>query len=70
MANGDNRYRSRKFLLATAAFVFVSLMAGWGEYALAEDAKDVALLIGAWGTPVAVILGMYSHFNVKEENGS
>jgi hypothetical protein len=67
MGNGDSKFRSRKFLLATAAFIWVSLMAGWGEWKMAEDAKDVALLIGAWGTPVAVILGLYQHFNVKAD---
>jgi len=66
MGNGDNRYRSRKFILACAAFVVVTVMAVWGEYKLAKDAKDVALIIGAWGTPTAVVLGLYQHFNVKD----
>jgi hypothetical protein len=68
MGNGDNRYRSRKFLLAVAAFVCVTAMAFYGEYRFAKTAADTALIIGSWGTPVAVILGLYSHYNVKEED--
>jgi hypothetical protein len=67
MANGDSRFRSRKFLLASAAFVCVTAMAFYGEYKLAKTAGDVALIIGSWGTPTAVILGLYQHFNVKQE---
>lgn len=62
----DDRYRSRKFIVAAASFVVVSLFAGFGILKLAADAKDVALLIGAWGTVDSVILGLYSLANVKD----
>jgi hypothetical protein len=67
MSNGDDRYRSRKFLLAVASFVVVTTFAGFGLIHLAADAGDVALVLGAWAGSDATILGMYSHWNVKEK---
>lgn len=69
MQTDESRYRSRKFLLAVAAFVVVTAMAIYGELRLAKTAADTAYIIGAWGTPVTFILGLYQHFNVKEEIG-
>lgn len=62
----DNRYRSRKFIFAAASFLVVSALACFGAIKLAVDAKDIALLIGAWGTVDATILGLYSYANVKD----
>ena len=63
----DSRYRSRKFLLATASFVAVSVMAFYGIFALATDASGVALVIGAWGTVDGAILGLYNFANLKQQ---
>ena len=59
----DDKFRSRKFIIASASFLVVTAFAGWGVLKLAADAKDVALLIGAWGTSDATILGLYSWAN-------
>jgi len=69
MANGDERYRSRKWRLARASFVVVTVFAAFALLKLAEDAGDAALIIGAWAASNGTILGLYSHFNVKEKKG-
>lgn len=63
----DKRYRSRKFLFAAASFLAVTAFAAFGVLKLAADAKDIALLIGSWGTVDATILGLYSVANVKDK---
>lgn len=59
----DDKYGSRKFIFAVASFLAVTAFAGWGVLKLAADAKDIALLIGAWGTVDTVILGLYNYAN-------
>lgn len=64
MSNGtDNRFRSRKFIIAATELLAVSAMAGWGCH-LAEVAKDVALVIGAWGVVAGAIAKLYNDANL------
>jgi len=69
MANGDSKYRSRKFLIAAASFVVVTIFAGFGLWSLAKDGGDVALIIGSWAASDTTILGLYNYANVKEGGG-
>jgi hypothetical protein len=67
MSNGtDNKYRSRKWIIAVASFVVVTLFAGFGILVLAKDAGDVALIIGAWAASDMTILGIYNVTNVMQ----
>ena len=65
MANGDSKFRSRKFILAVFSFAAVSTFAAFGTFELAKDAGDIALIIGSWGTSNATILGLYNYANWK-----
>ena len=69
MANGESKFRSRKFLLAVASFVVVTIFAGFGLCTLASDAGDVALILGAWAGSDTTILGLYNHYDVKDKRG-
>lgn len=69
MANGDSKFRSRKFLIATASFVVVTVFAAFSLVFLCEDAGDAALVMGTWAGSDSAILGLYSHFNVKMAGG-
>lgn len=69
MANGDEKYRSRKWRLAKASLIIVTVFVGYALAALAEDAGDAALILGVWTGSDGAILGLYSHFNVKEKGG-
>lgn len=61
----DSRFSSRKFIIACASFVAVTLFAGFGLAALAKDAGDVALIIAAWAGSDTAILGLYNNANIK-----
>ena len=64
-------YGSRKFILAVASFIVVTLFGGWGVFTIAETAQDIVIIIGAWGVADTSIFGFYNHANVKEKtNGS
>lgn len=69
----DDKFRSRKFLIAAASFVVVTIFAAFGLLKLAKDAGDVALIIGSWAGSDTAILGLYNHANnvaAKVSNGS
>jgi len=65
VANGDNKYRSRKWILATASLVVVTSFAVFGLLRLAKDAGDFALIVGAWAGSDTTILGLYNYANLK-----
>ena len=65
MANGDSKYRSRKWLIATISLSIVTIFAGFGMFELASDAGDVALIIGAWAGSNTTIIGLYNYANIK-----
>ena len=65
----NSKKRSRKWVLAVASFMVVSLFAGFGIWELAKDAGDVALIIGAWAASDTTILGLYNYANVVEKRG-
>lgn len=65
MANGDSKYRSRKWILATVSLGLVTVFAGFSLFHLAKDAGDAALVLGAWAGSDTTILGLYAHYNVK-----
>ena len=66
MSNGtDSKYRSRKFMLATATLVIVAVLGGHGEFVLAKDAGDTALVLGAMGGIFSVILKLYNDANLQ-----
>lgn len=69
MANGDEKYRSRKWRLAKASLATVTLFAGYALVFLAADGGDAALVLGAWAGSDTTILGLYAHYNVKEKAG-
>ena len=71
MSNGtDSKYRSRKWIIAVASFVVVTLFAGFGIWVLAKDAGDAALIIAAWAGSDMTILGIYNTTNiVQKKNG-
>lgn len=66
MAENNGKYRSRKWIIAVASLVTVTVFAAFGLYELAEDAKDVALIIGAWAASDTTIIGIYGAANVVE----
>lgn len=67
----DQRYRSRRFLLALASFLVVSFMAVWAVVLYADSPSGAAAVIGAWGSVDATILGLYNYSNVRgKEVGS
>jgi len=68
MGNGDDRYRSRKFRLAVATLAIATVAMAWG-LVLCETAGDVAIVMSPWGTAAALVLGLYSHYNVKDDGG-
>ena len=61
----DTRYRSRKFIIASASFVAVTLMTWWGCYDAAKTGQDIAIIIGAWGVCDGAILKIYTDANNK-----
>ena len=65
MANGDNKYRSRKWILATVSLGIVTIFAAFGLLKLAEDGGDFALILGAWAGSDTTILGLYNYANLK-----
>jgi hypothetical protein len=69
MANGDEKYRSRKWRLAKASLAAVTVFAAYALGFLAKDGGDAALIMGAWATSDGAILGLYAHYNVKEKAG-
>lgn len=73
MANGDSKYRSRKWILATVSLGIVTVLtfAALIPYVLSDgfNAAGCAAIIGAWAGSDTFILGLYAHFNVKERNG-
>ncbi len=58
---------------AKASLIIVTVFAAAGLAALAfkgeVTAAGIALIMGAWAGSDTTILGLYSHFNVKEKNG-
>jgi hypothetical protein len=70
VSNGnDSKYRSRKWILAVTSLVIVTVVLLWGVVIEAEDAKDVALLIGAWLAADTLLVKIYSDANVAEKKG-
>jgi hypothetical protein len=69
MANGDSKYRSRKFVLAGSSLLIVTLFAGYSLIALAADGGDAALIMGAWAGSDTTILGLYNYVNMKTGGG-
>lgn len=73
MENGDEKYRSRKWRLAKASLIIVTVFAAIGLLALTfkgeVDASGIALIMGAWAGSDTTILGLYAHYNVKEKAG-
>ncbi|GAH33686.1 unnamed protein product [marine sediment metagenome] len=69
MSNSDSKYRSRKWILATVSLGLATIFAGFGLFALAEDAGDAALIIGAWAGSDTTILGLYNYANIKANGG-
>lgn len=65
MSNGDPKYRSRKWLLAVASFLVITIFAAFGLLKLAKDAGDAALVLGAWAGSDTTILGLYNYANWK-----
>lgn len=66
MSDTDDRYRSRKFIVAACSLVVVSCLAGWGMLVHATDAAGAALVIGAWGASDAAILKLYNDANIDD----
>ena len=66
MANGDSKYRSRKWILATVSLGIVTVFALLALVMLAKDGGDGALIMGAWVGSDTTILGLYNHYNVAE----
>ncbi|MHC4370697.1 MAG: hypothetical protein ACYSW8_24065 [Planctomycetota bacterium] len=73
MANGDEKYRSRKWRLAKASLIIVTVFAAFGMAGLIfkgeVTAAGIALIMGAWAGSDTTILGLYAHYNVKEKAG-
>ena len=70
MSNGtDSRYRSRKFFLASTTLLIVAVLGGHGEFALAVDGGDTALILGAMGSIFGLILKLYNDANLQDKNG-
>jgi len=66
MVSADNRFRSRKWIIALSSLVVVTVFAAFGLVKLAADAGDVALVIGAWAGSDSAILGLYNYANIKD----
>lgn len=63
----DSKYRSRKFLFALGTFVVAAVLSGHGEFELAKDAGDTALILGAAGAVFGVILKLYNDANLEDK---
>lgn len=68
MNGSDNRFRSRKFIVAVATFFAVTVLAMHGEFSLAKDAGDTALVIGSSGAVYGIILKLYNDANIAGVN--
>jgi hypothetical protein len=73
MEEDYSKYRSRKWILATASLGIVTVLAFMAlvSYVLSDsfNAAGCAAIIGAWGGSDTFILGLYSHYNVEEGKG-
>lgn len=65
----NGKKRSRKWVLAVASFVVVTIFAVFGLLTLAKDAGDFALIVGVWAGSDTTILGLYGAVNVIEKRG-
>jgi len=63
----NGKKRSRKWVLAVASFITVTVFAVFGLLTLAEDAGDFALIVGVWAGSNTTILGLYGAVNVIEK---
>ena len=66
----DKKRVSRKWMLAVASFIVVTVFAAFGLYKLAADAGDVALIIASWAASDTTILGLYAAANVTEKKNA
>lgn len=63
MTSTDDRYRSRKFIVAVTSLV-ASVYALVYGLSICVTAQDVAIVVGAWGLTDAAILKLYNDANL------
>lgn len=68
----DQRFRSRKFLLAFCSLAVISAMGLFavGAACLAGSFAEAAMLMASWTAADAAILKLYNDANLKDEGGN